>query len=138
MGSCEILQRYSGTKSEKIMEMINERLAKEAEKDLPKLAKDKKLANLYKKYAKARKDAKEFKQQLDDRKEDLGIEWRTIYTNGKSRRAYRINSTCRIPCVVKAHLQRAEDYSSLGNKKAAQQIWQMIIDKYKLFEGEAE
>jgi len=127
MNSCDILQKYQGTKSQKIMEMINEKLKDEAGKDLPKLKADKELAEIYEKYVKIKKECDDIRHQLDKRKEELGIEWLSYD------KKYRVSHRCRIPCIVKKQLQRAENYASLGDKKHATQIWEMIIDKYKLF-----
>ena len=129
--SCEMIEEIRGTKSTKIMELINRRLQKQKEAMLQKHIKDVRLIQLRvvccaKEYA-----YKKARDDLQRREEELDLEWNT-YADGGAK--YKIVVKCRISQQDYNLLQEAQDLYSIGNKRSAQQIWQKMIEKHKLFE----
>jgi uncharacterized protein (DUF342 family) len=127
---CQMIDEITGTKSTKIMELINRKLQKDKEKMLSSHVADKKLKDLEKLYFSAEAEMKKAKEELDKRKEELDLEW----SGGKVGR-YDIVEKCRISKEDYEILQNAQDLFSIGKRKEAQEIWAGMIEKHKLFKN---
>lgn len=130
---CEMIEEIKGTKSTKIMELINRKLQKDKERMLNAHIKDNKLKGFYVNYKTKKAELERAKGFLDKRKDELDLEW-----GGYDGAHYRIKDRCRIAKEDFEALQEAQDKFSLGKKKEAQEIWEKIITKHKLFEEEIE
>jgi len=126
---CVMIDEIKGTKSTKIMELINRKLQKEKEKMLSSHIKDTQLKKLENDYLEAEKLMKQVKEKLDKRKEELDLEW-DGYDN-----KYKIIVKCRISKEDYELLQKAQDLYSIGKQKDAQDIWGNMIIKHNLFKG---
>lgn len=132
---CDRIEEISGTKSTKIMELINRKLQLRKEKMLDKHINDKILLALKSKFDKAKIEFEEAQQNLKKREEELDLEYRTIYPeSGQSYLGYRIKDWCRISKEDFNLLQKAQDLWSIGRKQDAKDIWSKLIKKHKLFE----
>ncbi len=128
---CEMIDEIKGTKSTKIMELINRSLQEQKEKMLKSHIKDKQLNQLYKEYSATKSMLKKSKEVLDKRKDELDLEWRGYREDAQ----YVIKDRCRISKEDFELLQKAQDLQSIGKKKEAQEIWAGMIEKHKLFKA---
>lgn len=124
---CVQIEEIKGTKSTKIMELINRKLQEEKEKMLKAHIKDKRLNDLYKRYEAIKLEVDNAKKLLDKREEELDLEW----TYDKK---YKIVDRCRISKEDFELLQKAQDLFSIGKKNEANNIWVKMIEKHKLFQ----
>jgi len=127
MNYCRKIDVYEGQKSQKIMSMIDNIKYREIRRKLPKLIKDRKLISLQNKKNKLDKELKETNKLFEERTDELDLSYDS-YNEGK----FTVSSSCRIPSTDKKTLQNAQDLYALGRKKEANEIWDKIIDKYKI------
>ena len=125
MRTCHRIKKYEGTKSEKIQQMINDKIIQQMKKEkLPKLRNDEVLNDIYKQYKKAKKKYYNLKEMLKKRKEILNIEWIHHYSEKRGDwYAYNIDfQKCYVPEKVKEKLQQASNLYSLGKYEKARKI----------------
>jgi hypothetical protein len=122
-----MIDEIKGTKSTKIMELINRKLQKDKDKMLSKHVKDTQLKILEKDYFTAEDIMIKAKEKLDKRKEELDLKWESY------NKKYKIVDKCRISKEDYELLQNAQDLYSIGKQKEANQIWAEMIEKHKLF-----
>lgn len=125
MKYCKPITKYDGTKSERIVAMINDKMKKHEQPRLKEYVKDAELIRLTKRYLELKKEKQKVKEQLNKRKDELGIEW----YSGK----YSITSTCRVPPKDFHDLQRASNLHSVSKYKESKKIWDRIMKKHNLF-----
>ena len=126
---CLMIEEIKGTKSTKIMELINRKLQKDKEKMLPKHIKDKRLSQYYENFRELQKKTQEVKAKLEQRKDELDLEWQGYGDN----KHYILKNRCRISKEDYETLQKAQDLISIGERKDAREIWTKMIQKHKLF-----
>ena len=110
---CQQIKEVKGSKSTKIMELINNKLQDAKEKMLPKHIKDEAFLRLEKIYLHAEAEKILAKSNLDKRKKELGIEWAYL---GSDKYGYRILNRCRISQEDYDILQKAQDLFSIGKR----------------------
>jgi len=126
-----MIEEIKGTKSTKIMELINRKLQGEKEKMLKAHIKDKLLNKACEQYKRSKEEVERCKKVLEKRKDELDLQW-----NGYGNEAcYQIKDKCRISKDDFESLQKAQDLYSIGKKEKAKLIWEDIIKKHKLFRG---
>ena len=126
-----MIDEIKGTKSTKIMELINRKLQKDKEQMLPKHIKDKRLNQYYEKFREVQKKTQEAKAKLEERKDELDLKWQEYGDN----KHYILKNRCRISKEDYETLQKAQDLISIGKKKDAQEMWSNMIEKHKLFDN---
>jgi len=122
-----MIQEIKGTKSTKIMELINRKLQQDKEKMLEKHLEDNQLKKVTLEYEQAKKILDEISLRFDKRKDELDLE--KSY-DGK----YRIKEKCRISKKDYDKLQAAQDLYSIGKRDDANKIWEEMIKKHNLLE----
>ncbi len=130
MNYCTPITIYEGTKSQKLLSMINEKLRDKERKNIKKYASDKKLHGYYLKFKKAKEVVEKYKTLMKDRKDSLGIQWSQGY--GEKGRYTIASCNCRASIEDQVLLQKASDMYGIGKKKEANVIWDNIIKKYKI------
>ena len=125
---CKRIEEIKGTKSTKIMELINRKLQLRKNQMLEKHTKDVKLNRLYNSYKETKDKAASIKALLETRKDELDLTWSGYGDDRK----YQIKTRCRISQEDYNTLQNAQDLYSLGKRQQATDIWEKIIKKHSL------
>jgi hypothetical protein len=129
MRSCDVFRKYEGTKSQKIQQMINDKLQKQRKNEIGNVNEIPEVKKIVKEVqelglAKKRLDAK-IKQIQNQFMLDI---YHDDYA-GRTSVKYDDNS-CIVPKKTIALLQRAQDLQSLGNTHAAKKIWDSVMKEY--------
>jgi len=125
MRSCRQIKCYEGTRSQKLKEMINDKIIKEDKKFFKVAIKNKKLLQAQKQYQTSLKICEELKKKFDLIQGELGISWNS-YNKKFDIDTYR----CVVPKSVLKSLQNAQDLYSVGKVKEAREIWDSLINKF--------
>lgn len=131
MGFCKTFQKYSGTKSQIIADMISNIKRKEREKKLPELSKDEQLLKLLNSWKVKNDIAKKAKAKLDEECKKKGVEWSSY---NKENNGFRAAYSCDCTSIEESMLQKAQDFYALGQRAKAKEIWDKLIKKYNLDE----
>jgi len=126
--TCRPMRRYQGTKSQKIIGMINDKLKEEKQKQIKTIVKNKELLKAKKECDEVYLNYKKEKVRLEKIERKLGIEW---YSYDKK---FNVCSNCLVPTKEMIKLQTANDLATLGNTKGAKVIWNKLMEKYKIGE----
>ena len=128
MGYCRRMKTYQGTKSQKIVEMISDKLKEEKEKQIKTIIKNKELIKAKKECDLSYLAYKKKKTLLEKIENKLGVEW-TSYD-----KKFRVCSDCLVPTIEQIELQKANNLASLSDMKEAKEIWEKYMKKYKIGE----
>jgi phage terminase large subunit GpA-like protein len=131
---CDLITNRKGSKSQIILNMVEEKLKEEYKKKIPAIIKsDKKLqaleADLIKTNNVYETKKKEFEAHLDK----LNINWASKHEGCVIKSiSYDVCYGCIVSPEARMELQEAENLFSLGRKKEAIAIWDKVISQYKL------
>lgn len=139
--SCNRIDVKSGGKSVVIQKMINDKLLLKANEEKKQEVKNNKTIQLeIEKYKDLKHKAEDQAAKLKKLATTINCEfvedWHYL-DNDKRTYEYRMKpklKDCYVPAKVLNDLQRASDFFALNDRKGAQQIWDKIIEEYKLKE----
>lgn len=123
---CPRIRLYSGTKSQKILEMIAEKRREEINKKIPELIKDQRFVIFKKAVHMKQRELEIAQKRLNQRMNELGIQ------EGYGKNKYRPLSFCDCDKLTAKRLQEAQDLWALGKKKEADELWEKIMKQHKL------
>lgn len=126
MKYCIPIRVYEGNKSEKIKQMINDKIKARLKKDLPKRINNAELKSAVSRYEKAKEQYEHEKKEVEKIEQKLKI---TYSSYGKK---YEVANECFVPSLVISKLQKAQDLYSLGKVKQAKEIWDSLMSEYDL------
>lgn len=129
MRDCIAFRKYEGTKSQKIQQMINDKLQKQKKNevgDVNEIPEVKKIVKEVQAFSLAKKQLDAKIRQIQNQ---FMLEiYHDDYT-GRINIKYNEN-TCIVPKKTLSLLQRAQDLQSLGNSQTAKKIWDLVMKEY--------
>jgi hypothetical protein len=129
--NCINFRKYEGTKSQKIQQMINEKLQAKKEKELGNVNEIPEVKQLI---SNIREVNVLIKKMHDEIKRVNNKYMLDIYWNGDSDRVsvHYESHNCIVPKKTIDLLQMAQTQQSLGNSRAAKKIWDKVMQEYEI------
>ena len=126
MTYCKTIGVHDGTKSQKLMSMIQSIERDKIKKQISTLSKNKTLVNSVTKMNKLKDSLEKAKEDVRKAEKKLGIKYETWH------KKYQPDESCRVPKYIQTELQNAQDLQAMGKLKEATIIWDDIIKIYKI------